>query len=243
MATSGNLTVRDLPARNVIQSFDELSLPAGTHANTAFGTSQYKFSNLGGNFSDYKGTKFSEIGGANVLKLAMNGSVYYSSGTYTCEQIDIGQIITANITAYFVSTVLFLSSGTSATLQYRTSRDGSTFTDWQDFKAVQATFRYLEFRAVLATTDTTRTPEVNHFTISVDVPDTDLSLRATIAPGGTSIEYGQTFYTIPIVTPTAVGEDLYAQVISKTTSSVTLKVKDSSNKDVGGSVDLLVRGY
>jgi predicted phage tail protein len=242
-ATSGNVTVSDLPVRNVIESFDELSLPSGTHANTALGTSQYKFSNLGGKFSDYKTTKFSEIGGATVLKLAMNGSMYYSSGTYTCKQIDIGQIITANITAYFVSTVLFLVSGTSAALQYRTSQDGSTFTDWQDFKAVQATFRYLEFRAVLATTDTTQTPEVNHFTISVDVPDTDLCLTATIAAGGTTIEYGQTFYTVPVVTPTAVGENLYAQVISKTTSSVTLKVKDSSSKDVGGTVDLLIRGY
>jgi predicted phage tail protein len=241
-ATSGSVIVNDLPAKNVIESFDELLLQSGTHVNTAFGTSQYKFSNLGGKFSDYITTRFSEIGGATVLKLAMNGSVYDSSGTYTCEQIDIGQIITANITAYFVSTVL-LASGTSATLQYRTSLDASTFTDWQDFNVVQATFRYLEFRAVLATTDTTKTPEVNHFTISVDVPDTDLSLTATIAAGGTTIQYGQTFYTIPVVTPTAVGENLYAQVISKTTSSVTLKVKDNLSNDIGGTVDLLIRGY
>jgi len=241
-AISGSVIVSDLPARNVIESFDELLLQSGTHTNTVFGTSQYKFSNLGGKFSDYPTTKFSEIGGATVLKLAMDGSVYDSSGTYTCEQIDIGQIITANITAYFVSTVLLVSE-TSATLQYRTSLDNSTFTDWQDFKAVQATFRYLEFRAVLATTDTTKTPEVNHFTISVDVPDTDLSLTATIAAGGTTIQYGQIFYTIPVVTPTAVGENLHAQVISKTTSSVTLKVKDYLSNDIGGTVDLLIRGY
>lgn len=241
-ATSGNVVVDDLPSRNVVESFDELLLQSGTHANTVFGTSQYKFSNLGGKFSDYPTTKFSAMGGATVLKLGMNGSLYNSSGTYTCKQIDIGQIITANITAYFVSTVL-LMSGTSATLQYRTSLDSSTFTDWQDFKAVQATFRYLEFRALLATTDTTKTPEVNHLTISVDVPDTDLSLTATIAPGGTTIPYGQTFYTVPVVTPTAVGENLYAQVISKTTSSVTLKVKDYLNKDTGGTVDLLIKGY
>jgi len=167
---------------------------------------------------------------------------YLPSGTYTCEQIDIGQIITANITAYFISNFL-LSSGTSATLQYRTSQDGSTFTDWQDFTSVQATFRYLDFRAVLATTDTTKTPEVNHFTISVDVPDTDLSLTAAIAAGGSTVKYGQTFYAVPVVTPTAVGEDLYAQVISKTTSSVTIKVKDSSSNDIGGTVDLRIKGY
>ena len=241
-AISGSVLVSDLSTRNVIESFDELTLQSGTHANTAFGTSQYKFSNLGGKFSDYTTIKYSEIGGANVLKLAMNGAVYYSSGVYTGERIDIGQIITANITAYFVSTVLF-ASGTSAALEYRTSQDGSTFTEWQDFKAVQATFRYLEFRAILATTDTTKTPEVNHFTISVDVPDTDLSLTATVAAGGTTINYGQTFYMIPVVTPTAIGENLYAQVIAKTKSSVTIKVKDSSSNDVGGMVDLRVKGY
>ncbi|MBP2655801.1 MAG: hypothetical protein H6Q73_3370 [Firmicutes bacterium] len=241
-ATSGSVTVTDLPSRNIIESYDELTLQSGTHTNTEFGTSQYKFSNLGGKFSDYTTTKFSEIGGATVLKLAMNDSEYYSSGTYNCEQIDIGQLITANITAYFVSTVL-LASGTSATLEYRTSQDGETFTDWQDFTAVQSTFRYLEFRAVLATTDTTKTPEVNHFTISVDVPDTNLSLTATIDAGGTTVEYGETFYAIPVVIPTAIGENLYAQVIEKTTSGVTLKVKDSDNNDVGGTVDLLVKGY
>lgn len=241
-AESAHVIVDDLPPRNVIESFDELSLASGTYNNTALGTSQYKFSNLGGKFSDYQATKFSEIGGSSVLKLAMNGSEYYSSGTYTCEQLDIGRIITANITVYFVSTELF-TSGTSVRLEYRTSLDGSTFTDWQDFKAVQATFRYLEFRTILATTDTTKTPEVNHFTISVDVPDTELSLTATVAAGGNVINYGQTFYAIPVVTPTAIGENLYAQVISKTKSSVTLKVKDSLSNDVGGIVDLRIKGY
>lgn len=241
-AVSGSVIVSELPLRNIIESFDELSLASGTHVNTAFGGSQYRFSNLGGKFSDYTTRKFSELGGATVLTLAMNGPVYHSSGTYTCKQIDIGQIVTANISAYFVSTVLWVP-GTSATLQFRTSRDGNTFTDWQDFKAVQATFRYLEFRTVLATTDTAKTPEVNHFTISVDVPDTDLSLTAIVAAGGTTIKYGQKFYTIPVVTPTAIGENLFAQVISKTTSSVTLKVKDSSSKDVGGIVDLRIKGY
>ncbi|MEN6411617.1 MAG: host specificity factor TipJ family phage tail protein [Veillonellales bacterium] len=240
-ATSGSAAVSDLPAKNVIETFDEIILQSGTHANTVFGTSQYKFSNLGGRFSDYRTMRFSEIGGNTVLKLAMNGSEYYSSGIYTCQQIDIGQVITANITVYFVSTELL--SGTSARLQYRTSQDGSTFTDWQDFKAVQASFRYLEFRAVLATTDTAKTPEVNHFTISVDVPDTDMSLTAAVAAGGTTIAYGRTFHTVPVVTPTAVGEDLYAQVIAKTTECVALKVKNASGHDVGGTVDIRVKGY
>lgn len=241
-AASASVLVTDLPARNVIESFDELLLQSGTHDNTVFQTSQYKFSNLGGKFSDYPTTRFSEIGGATVLALAKDGSGYCSSGTYTCKQLDIGQMINANITAYFVSTV-FMVTGTSATLQYRTSRDGSSFTEWQDFTAVQATFRYLEFRVLLATTDPAKTPEVNHLVISVDVPDSELCVTAAIAAGGTTVPYGQIFYTVPVVTPTAVGEDLHAQVIAKNTTEATIKVKNSFNNDVGGTVDLLIRGY
>ncbi|SEP36844.1 host specificity factor TipJ family phage tail protein [Propionispora vibrioides] len=241
-AANANVLVDDLPARNVIEAFDEFALQSGTHDNTAFQTSQYKFSNLGGKFSDYPTTRFSEIGGSTVLTLAKNDSEYCSSGTYTCKQLDIGQTLTANITSYFVSSV-FMVPGTSATLQYRTSRDGSAFTEWQDFTTVQATFRYLEFRVLLATTDIAKTPEVNHLVISVDVPESELCVTADIAAGGTTIPYGRTFYTVPVVTPTAVGEDLHAQVIEKNTTGATIKVKDSSNNDVGGTVDLLIRGY
>ncbi len=241
-AASDGVVVADLPTKNVIQSFDELELRSGQHANTAFGASQYKFSNFGGKFSDYPTTRFSEIGGETVLRLAANGSGYYTSGTYTCKQIDIGQVITANITAYFVTTVL-RTAGTSAALQYRTSLNGTIFTDWQDFAPGQSTFRYLEFRVTLATTDPEKTPEVNHLTVSLDVPDTELTMSVAVAPGGSTVAYGRTFYTTPVVTPTAVGENLHAQLIAKTPSSVTLKVKNASNADVGGTVDLRIKGY
>lgn len=242
MAASDGLVVADLPAKNIIQSFDELVLRSGQHANTAFGASQYKFSNFGGRFSDYPTTRFSEIGGETVLRLAADGSGYCSSGTYTCEQIKMKQVVTANITAYFVTTVL-RTAGTSATLQYRTSLNGTIFTDWQDFTPGQATFQYLELRVMLTTSDLAKTPEVNHLKISLDVPDTELIMSVPVYSGGSTVSYGHTFNKIPFVTPTAIGENLHAQLIAKTESGVTLKVKDSSNTDVGGTVDLRIRGY
>lgn len=239
---SAGLVVKDLPARNIIETFDEIALQSGTHVNTVFGASQYNFSNLGGKFSDYPTTRFSEIGGASVLRLAAKGTGYYSSGSYTCKRIDIGKVLTANITAYFISTIL-RATGTSVALQYRMSVNGTTFSEWQDFIPGQSTFRYLDFRVLLATTDSAKTPEINHLTVALDVPDTELTLSVAIAPGGTTIAYGRTFYTTPIITPTAVGENLHAQVIAKTPANVTLKVKNSANTDVGGSVDLRIRGY
>jgi predicted phage tail protein len=242
-AASGGVVVANLPVKNIIKSFDELALRSGEHANSAFGASQYKFSNFGGRFSDYPTTRFSEIGGETVLRLAAKDSGYCSAGTYTCEPIEMEEVITANITAYFVTTVL-RTAGTSATLQYRTSLNDKLFTDWQDFTPGQSTFRYLEFRVTLATTDPAKTPEVNHLKISLDVPDTELTIVSVdVKSGGSTISYGHKFNEIPVVTPTAIGENLHAQVIAKTKSDVTLKVKNSSNVDVKGIVDLRIRGY
>jgi hypothetical protein len=96
---------------------------------------------------------------------------------------------------------LFTSSvnlkGGSAALQVRTSQDGTTWLDWEGFKPIQRTFRYIQFRILLETTDITKTPEVNQCIVSIDVPDTDIALTATISTGGTTVPYDHTYYTVP----------------------------------------------
>jgi predicted phage tail protein len=98
-AASVSLTVSNLSPRNVIQTFDEIALASGTHDNTEFGTSLINFQTIGGKWSDYPTTKFSEVGGSSVLKLAKdsNGN-YATSGIYTSAVIDIASIITCNVT-------------------------------------------------------------------------------------------------------------------------------------------------
>jgi hypothetical protein len=393
-AASVSVQVINLPVKNVIASYDQIALQSGIHNNTEFGQSLINWSNMGGRWPDYPTTKFSDVGGATVLKLkqrnfysnpkmdvttgwsSFNGSTlavltsspggsfpsgvtkcmsatvisgqtyggmfqyftllksttytvtlwvyissavpankvrligfyngfnnasytwiterdqwvkksltfttsdtytdykigismgsveagsivyaclaqlefgdiatdfgsYFPSGTYTLAQIDVGQIITANITAQFVSTVILKGSG-SAILQMQTSQDGSNWTNWATFKPVQYTFRYAEFRVLLGTEDITKTPEVNQFVIKIDVPDTDIAKTATIATGGTTVAYGHTYYTVPIVTPTAIGEGLHPELISKTQSNCVVKIKNVSNVDVGGQADIRVKGY
>ena len=112
-----------------------------------------------------------------------------------------------------------------------------------EFRPVQRRFRYIEFKVLLATDNTAKTPEVNHLAISIDVPDTDIAITYAIASGGTTVPYGHTFYTIPNVTASAIGDMLHAVVVSKTKTNCVIKVKNQSNADTSGTVDLKIKGY
>ena len=98
---SASITITDLPPINVIETYNEITLQSGTHSNTEFSNSQFTFATLGGKFSDYTTTKFSDIGGATALRLKKTGETYALTGTYTCTRKDMGQLITANVTTVF----------------------------------------------------------------------------------------------------------------------------------------------
>ncbi len=236
------ITITDLSKRNVIDSYDEISLADGTHTHTEFGTSNLNFQTMGGKFSDYTNTKFSEVGGTSVLKLAQSSSgVYYSSGTYTTKVIDVSSVITCNVTVLFTSSANL--KGGSAELQVRMSQDNSTWTDWEVFKPVQRTFRYIQFQVILTTEDTAKNVEVNQMKISIDVPDTDIQNIVSISQGGTTVSYGHTFYTNPSVVATALGEGLHTELVSVGVSSCVVKIKNTSNTDIGGTANIHIRGY
>ena len=238
------VNVENLPPKNVIQTFDELARQSGTHSNTEFGESSINFQTVGGRFSDYTTTKFADLGGSQVLKLKLNTSTgkYPASGTYTLAKINVGSIITAKISVYFVSTVMY-AGDVSAVLEFRTSLDNSIWMDWTEFKPVQRRFRYVQLRVKLATKNTNKTPEVNHLLISIDVPDTDIAITASIAAAGTTVPYGHTFYAVPNVTANAIGETVHARVISRTKTECVIKVFNTSNTAVAGTVDIKIKGY
>lgn len=242
-AASTGLYVANLPPKNKIEEYDEIGLQTGAQTNVEFGASLINWSNLGGRSNDYPTTKFSDVGGQTVLKLAKNGASYYASGTYQAITKDMEQVITANITADFRSTVVLRGAG-SAVLQICTSQDGTNWTAWQDFKPAQYTFRYLDARVMLATEDPTNTPEVNHLTIKIDVPDTDKAgANVDIPVGGQTVYYGHTYYEVPVLTPTAIGENRFPVILEKTKTSFTVKITDRTGVSTGGTLDWRAKGY
>ena len=241
LATAVTITVTELMPKNIIHSYDELAVRDGVHERTEFAQSDLNWQTIGGRFSDYPKVKFADAGGGNILRLKKDGVGYATSGVYTCKMIDVGSVITANITTTFNNTSVLRDNGVIS-LEVRTSQDGETWIDWNIFKPLQFTFRYVQFR-VRMRGDGTRSPEVSRFIIQIDVPDTDISTSATVAQGGSRISYGHTYYTVPVVIPAAIGEGLYAELIEKDKEACVIKVKDRNNNDVGGKVDIRIKGY
>lgn len=237
-AASATVNVTALLPRNVIMTFDEIALANGTHSNTLFTNSKYNWQTFGGRFSDYPALKWEEAGSHKVLAIDLTKA---SKGTYTIPVIDVSSVITCNVTSVFYSTTAI--RGGSATLMVRTSQDNETWTSWQVFKPVQRTFRYIQFKVDMSTENTARSPEVSKFVISIDVPDTDIALKQTIAKGGSTVGYGHTFYTVPAVVAAAVGEGYHAEIVSRGKESCVIKVKDKSNTDTGGTCDIRIKGY
>jgi len=239
-AASAVVTIMNLTPRNVVQSYDELVLQSGTHSGTEFGSSIYTMATLPGRMSDYPTLRMDVAGSANVLKLASG----QTSGTYTCVQKDMGEIITAHIAVdWFV--LALQGSGQAGRLEFRTSLNGTTWTDWLVFAPATQTFRYVAFRVVLATTDVSKTPEVTLFTISIDVPDTELIFRDhSIAAAGTELNFGHTYHVAPSVTVTSLGDNTHGVLVSKTTEKCTLKIRNFiTGAYVDGTADIRVRGY
>jgi hypothetical protein len=164
------------------------------------------------------------------------------SGTYQATTKDMNQVITANITCDFRSTVILRGLG-SALLQIRTSQDGTTWAAWQDFKPAQYTFRYLDARVLLATEDPTNTPEVNHISLRIDVPDTDKAGSIVIPVGGATVNYGHVYYELPVLTPMAIGDNRFPVILIKTKTNFTAKITDRAGTDTGGTLDWRTKGY
>ncbi|GMB00244.1 host specificity factor TipJ family phage tail protein [Pelosinus sp. IPA-1] len=242
-AMSVSIVIIGLLPKNTIQTYDEVKLQNGTATNVEFAPSLINFSNFEGLFSDYPTTRYSEVGGQKVLKLQQQNGVYMSTGEYCCQRKDLEQVITANISTQFVTSIL-RCSGVMAKLQYRISTDSMTWNAWRDFSPVLATFRYIDFRVQLATSDLAKTPEVNQFTINIDVPDTDKAGMAIIASGGSDISYGYNYYTLPSVLPTAIGQGVRAELISIAKDKFRCRVINSTGQDVdNGKITWISKGY
>lgn len=167
---------------------------------------------------------------------------FFKHGMYYTNQISIGKESNCNISVFFESTATMY--GGLAELQVSQSLDGESWTDWSGFKPGQRTFKYIKFRVRLESYNSElNSPEVNKFVVNIDVPDKDIAISVDIAKGGTVVKYGYEFHKVPAVVPAAVGENFHAELVSKDTQECTIKIKDSSNTDVGGKADIHIRGF
>lgn len=242
-AISKLISIENLSEKNVILNINEVARKDGIHNNTEFQRSTITFQTLKGKFSDYDNLMFGEVGGANVLRLKQkdDGS-FYTQGIYTCEVIDVSKIVYANISMKFRSSARIIA-GLNAYVEIRTSKDNIEWSEWINFIEAQYNFRYVQFRCILSSNDSNNTVEVNTFEIFIDVPDREIVGSLDVPIGGTIVEFDKEFYTIPVVTPYALGYGIRCEITDKTKKSFKVRVLDENNQDVGGQVNWRARGY
>lgn len=242
-ATDEYIEVVDLPPKNIIQAFDEIETKDGIHNDTEFARSEINWQTIGGKWSDYSSLKFSEVGGLNVLRLLKKADgTYPVAGVYECKQIDVGKVVTANISVKFLSTVKY-QGDTSAILQMRVSKDGVKWTIWKDFLPAKFVFRYVETRVNFITSNTAKTAEVNNLKIYIDLPDIEKAGTVTVPIGGMRIDYDKEFYIDPVVTPYAIGAGVHVEVTSRDKKGFHARILNLTGQDIGGVMDWRARGY
>lgn len=173
------------------------------------------------------------------------GRIHYpDSGEYFTTIINMGRLITANISTQFKSSVL-LQSGVNAKIFYQISRDqhAEVWGEWTEFKPVTATFWYLRFKVVLTTFDRTKTPEVNLLKIEIDVPDIDKYGTAQVPSNGLEIYFGYNYQNPPCVIATATTLGQRAEITGVENDRFNVMVTDSGGQGIAGNISWFAKGY
>jgi hypothetical protein len=138
-------------------------------------------------------------------------------------------------------------------IELQTSPDNITWSGYAPWTIGTADTRYYQMEFVIDTTDGD-TPCINSFIPTVDaVQQTLTGSGVTIAGGGTAVCFtaagisttagAQTFHNAPVVTASVVGSAaLTAVVNSVTATGCTVHVFNSSDTDVGGTVNISATG-
>ncbi len=93
------------------------------------------------------------------------------------------------------------------------------------------------------------TGEITEIKVTLDYPDIFESLNDVVISnnsGGTVVNFNKTFRAIQGVQATiqaSGGNALYAEVVSKTTANVTIRLKNSTGNATSGVVDITAQGY
>ena len=114
----------------------------------------------------------------------------------------------------------------------------------EDFKDHTETFSKIQFRVVLSTTDAQHPPYVTTLHVVIDMPDVVRSGRSSIPAAGAMIEYGFEYAVTPTVVATADTATARAVIVGTPgTTSCTIKIFDTNNTAIAGTVNWTAYGY
>lgn len=205
---------------------------------------------------------------ANVIKTGLTLTAGATAGTYTSQPLDIGieaytlisldaltetlgamslpwDAYTAPWSAY---TAPWAAAGGTITAAYevRTTTDGLTWTPWSVFLPGVYSFRLIQVRVTLGTTDPAVRPFLTKLTLNVDVPDRRISLADVAVPStGKVITFTPAFVDVQTVQVTlqdaSPGDN--ATVTSKSPGSIAVQIYNAAGAPVAGVLDIDVFGY
>jgi len=168
----------------------------------------------------------------------------YPTCTYQSPQIDLGIDASVRLHGEIASILGPGAPGIAApALQMQSRLSAGTYQGFQPWTIGTQTCRYVQMEFLLNTA--VGLPVIQGFTPSVDGQPFTQSGQAVIPAGGATITFPLPYHpsTIPIPQVTAVGgSGLVATVSASSATSMTVHVFNTSNVDVGGTVNWTVNG-
>jgi hypothetical protein len=211
----------------------------------------------------WAGTKQNLVVVGSTLRL----SAGQTEGTYTFDSIDLGQPyssrISAALTAFGVTSGDYMSewqslaavqslvsqdaSKWSAELQFRTTENLTTWSDWNLFQVTDVLARALQFKLILKTLDSGETlPEVTGLTVTIDMPDRLEAGQAVSVPAaGLDVTFAAAFRATPAINITAhsltTGD--YWQISNQSATGFRLRFFNSVGTGAVKTCDWQAKGF
>jgi len=173
--------------------------------------------------------------------------VYDPVASPSFEAPEIGLGFDANAVRVFSDITGVIGPGESGQIEsqfqidYRDAAD--SYDGFEDWVLGLANFRYLKAKFVLDTTE--GVAYIDEFEVTADTEEREEEhLDLVIAPGGTTLTFDTPFHTVPNVQITAETDSgpRIATYSSVTTTGVLINVWNTSDTDVGGTVNVTVTG-
>lgn len=120
-------------------------------------------------------------------------------------------------------------------------KDADDYQGWRPWTIGLLEARYIKSRVLI--NNTSGLASFAEFTLNVDAQErTERHTDFVVEIGGTTLTYDTPFSTTPHIEAHPDGDNRFVFRTGKTTSQVTLVVRDESDADVGGTVDVTITG-